>query len=491
MPNTTQPPSATHTTTGIHLSITFKLFLAICFVCLLMATAIGTANRLSFDTSFLDYLSEQEQARLSAFGEELAEEYAQKQSWEFIQKDPNAWRKHINRLLRQNQPSKKELAAMPETEKAKRTWETTHLRSSLGLVEKDKQTIIAGAAPTATTIWQPITLENKVIAWLIREPLVMPTDKIDIQFLETQNTTTWSIIAFAMVLASIASVFLSRSFLAPVKILANTTNTLASGNLSARVNLQTGDELATLGSQLNQLAETLQKNENARKTFMAEISHDLRTPLAILHGEIEALQDGVRPLTKESLASLQTEVTMLTRLVNDIHALSLADLGTLAYEKIPFNVVDTLKTSLGGFTERYAAKRIDLQITLSETPLILLGDASRFAQVVHNLMENSLRYTYENGCTQVLCKQHEQHIIVDILDSAPTVPEDQLPRLFERFRTADKARNRHTSGSGLGLAICQSIITAHGGTIKAWPSPLGGIWFRITLPLYTNEALTS
>ena len=128
---------------------------------------------------------------------------------------------------------------------------------------------------------------------------------------------------------------------------------------------------------------------------------------------------------------------------------------------------------------------------MTERVLVKNPCVLRFAQVVHNLMENSLRYTHENGCTQVICKKNEQQIIVDILDSAPTVPEDQLPMLFERFRTGDKARNRHTSGSGLGLAICQSIITAHGGTIKALPSPLGGIWFRLTLPMLNDAPLNS
>jgi two-component system sensor histidine kinase BaeS len=247
------------------------------------------------------------------------------------------------------------------------------------------------------------------------------------------------------------------------------------------------DELEVLAAQLNRLAGVLEANENSRRTFMAEIAHDLRTPLSVLRGEIEALEDGLRAVTPESLASLRVEVEIMGRLVDDIHTLSLADLGRLRYDMRPLDMVDRLASALFATKDRITAQGLSLEANLPDAPIMVMADSARIAQVLHNVLENSLRYTDSGGCIQVRCVKEHTNVCVDVFDSSPSVPEDQIPLLFERFHSGDPARNRARGGSGLGLAICKALVEAHAGHISARPSSLGGLWIRLCLPVVEDE----
>ena len=481
------------------MGIAAKLFFAILAVCAIMALGMGLATRISFQAGFLDYLGEIEEERLTAFATELGEDYSQNHNWEYLRNDPKSWRRLVGHFIRQEpaQPRKPDkqksgnrTAQAPRTEdlsavadRARRGWETAHLRSSLGLVEADKTTLVAGAKPGEKAFWLPVLSDGKTVGWLTREPFTSITDTIDVRFQEQQRKSIVVIAGLCLLLAAVVSVLMAHTLIAPLRRLAEVTNRLAAGDLDARASVETRDELHTLAGHLNQLADTLQRNESARRTFMAEISHDLRTPLAILRGEVEAMEDGVRPVTPAALASLKAEVNVLARLVDDIHTLSLADLGILSYQKSLMDLVPCLQAALVGSADRMATRSLELQPTLPDVPVMVLADAGRITQILHNVLENSLRYTYPGGTVQVRCHTEGSTVFVDVLDSPPAVPEEELSRLFERFRTGDAARNRSTSGSGLGLAICRTLAEAHGGSIRALPSPLGGIWIRITLPV--------
>lgn len=475
-------PSSRRWWTGI----TVKLFYALVAVALLMALAMAMANRFSFDTSFLDYLGEQEQARFVLMAEALSEDYAQKDNWDFA-KNSKTWRKIVARHFWQEPAPKNKDDQLATAEYARRTWHTAHVRSSLGLMSADRSTLLAGVFPSSYAVWHPISVGGATVGWLTREPLTGITDNIDLRFQKQQTSTTWIIASLSLLVAAVVSVFMARLLLAPVHRLAEATNSLTRGNYAARATVGTKDELGTLAEQFNTLALTLQKNENARRTFMAEVSHDLRTPLAILRGEIEALEEGVRPVTPASLRSLRAEVAILTRLVDDIHALSLADLGSLAYEKQSFDLGACLRQAVAAFQERFAGKGLSCAAEIPEEPLLLFGDPGRMGQVFHNLFENSVRYTDEGGGIRIRCFRQGGAAVIRIEDSAPGVPESLLPQIFERFHTGDVARNRQISGSGLGLAICRSIIAAHGGAVAPFTSLLGGLGLEITLPLHGEE----
>jgi two-component system sensor histidine kinase BaeS len=193
------------------------------------------------------------------------------------------------------------------------------------------------------------------------------------------------------------------------------------------------------------------------------------------------MEDGVRRLDAEALQSLKAEVMTLTRLVNDLNELALADVGALVYRKTPLAVGEIVESTVGAFRERLMVGGLALQLDLAPG-LRLAADESRLRQLFRNLVENTLRYTDPGGCLKVVARRDGDEVCIDFMDSAPGVPEALLPQLFERFFRGEISRNRATGGSGLGLAICRSIVEAHDGSIRAHASPLGGVWVALRFP---------
>lgn len=241
-----------------------------------------------------------------------------------------------------------------------------------------------------------------------------------------------------------------------------------------------------MAKDFNQLASTLEKNEHMRRDYMADISHELRTPLAILRGELEAIQDGVRPLSVTTLHSLLAETNILIKLVNDLHQLSLSDRGSLVYRKKNINLVQQIELAISSYRSRFIDKQITLNITLPNK-LTLNADPDRLAQLWHNLLENSLRYTHSPGSLVIQGYVSQQRFYLIWQDSAPGLLDYQYPYIFERFYRVENSRNRASGGSGLGLAICYNIVEAHGGKIIASASSLGGVKISIELPLDNNH----
>jgi two-component system sensor histidine kinase BaeS len=216
---------------------------------------------------------------------------------------------------------------------------------------------------------------------------------------------------------------------------------------------------------------------------MADVSHELRTPIAILKGELEAIEDGVRPADAETIRSLQAEVARLGKLVDDIHDLSLADVGGLAFrfenvdlEPLLHEVVDAARSAL-------EARRLRIEISAPVNEVVVRADPQRLRQLFTNLLANTMRYTHEGGRVRVALRRSENRAIVDWEDSEPGVPVDALPKLFDRFFRVEHSRSRESGGSGLGLAICKSIVDAHGGSIVARASELGGVLVQVQLPM--------
>ena len=215
---------------------------------------------------------------------------------------------------------------------------------------------------------------------------------------------------------------------------------------------------------------------------MADVSHELRTPLTVLSGELEALEDGVRPLSRESLASLRGEVNALAKLVNDLNQLALADVGALAYRKETVDIAPLVQQAIESHRERVAERGLALEASLDQGALVF-ADADRLQQMFRNLLENAARYTDRGGRVRVALRRADGQVAIEFDDTAPGVPSEALPHLFERFYRVEGSRSRANGGTGLGLSICRSIAAAHGGDIAASASPLGGLRVSVTLPV--------
>jgi len=305
--------------------------------------------------------------------------------------------------------------------------------------------------------------------------------------LHEQKVTFLLVGGIIIVFAGILSYLLARRLVRPLEDLAEGTRRLASGDYERRVEVKGGDEIGNLSKDFNLLALTLEKNEEARRQWIADISHELRTPLGILRGETEALLDGVRQPDHAALQSLNTETLRLGRLVDDLYQLSMSDLGALSYRKKILNLAGLIEELAESYRNEFDQHGLSLTLTYEGSQGIqAFGDQERLHQLFTNLFENSLKYTDSGGGLEITLAIEGRNLSINFQDTAPTVPVAELEKLFDRLYRFESSRNRQTGGAGLGLSICKNIIEAHEGSISAAVSPLGGLWIKVSLPLTGN-----
>ncbi|WP_304993466.1 ATP-binding protein [Burkholderia plantarii] len=341
---------------------------------------------------------------------------------------------------------------------------------------------IAGYPPPPDTPLHALRANGAVVGWLAVAKPGGFFYEADRRFQTQQLRATWLIAIAAVLLSALVAIVLARRILAPVRRIVHATHELADGHYAVRVPEHGGDELGRLAADFNRLAAALAAAERARRDFFADISHELRTPLAVLRGELEALEDGVRRPDAATFASLQAEIALLSKLIDDLHELSLADIGALSFEMIPVDIARVAEITAESFGERFGAKRITLDARIPREPVPISGDPHRLAQLLQNLLENALRYTDPGGQVRITVEADGEQTRVDVLDSHPGVPDAMLPRVFDRLFRVDVSRSRQSGGSGLGLALGKHIVEAHGGSIAARRSPLGGLWILMRFP---------
>jgi two-component system sensor histidine kinase BaeS len=460
-------------------SITTKLFLAVLATAILVTLAMGVAARYSFTRGFLGYLNEQGAERVESLLPALSAAYQAHGSWDFLRGNPRAWFELMRSARNAQSDDSLPPGTLPERD-------LTGVSLRVTLLDADRQVVVGQPKVGPDAAMRAIVVDGRTVGWLAVLPFQHATARAGVRFQEKQLRATWIIGGLSVLLAAVVAMWLARVLLAPVKRIASATHRLAAGDYATRVPVSSRDEIGALAEDFNRLAQALERNEQLRRAFVADISHELRTPLAVLRGELEAIEDRVRPLSPESLKSLQSEVETLTKVVSDLYDLSLSDVGALTYRKVEVDVVDVLQLALSAFRDRLAERGIALDSHLPDQPLIVLADEGRLRQLFHNLMENALRYTDPGGVVKVACTRRERAVEIDFQDSEPAVPQTSLPRLFERFYRVESSRNRASGGAGLGLAISKNIVDAHEGTIAAQASPLGGLWIAVTLPLASS-----
>ncbi len=470
---------AFHRRSTMKLGITSKAFIALSLVALVVLTAMGLAGRWSFSRGFIGYIDELARQRIEEVAPRFTRAFAEHGSWDFLRGDRRVWF-HLSAPHVPDEDFLARRADMPSPPES----DLTGAVFRLGLVDADGRFVMGNArsAEDEQAIRRAIVVDGRAVGWLVMAPFQSASGTAVQRFFDEQLHATWFVGGLAALFAVAISLWIARTLVGPVKQLAAATHRLAAGDYTQRVTPASGDEVGQLAQDFNRLAHTLEATERMRRDFMADVSHELRTPLAVLRGELEALEDGVRRLDLESVRSLKAEVLTLTQLVSDLNELALADVGALVYRKAPVDLAASLEHTLAACAERLAAARLTLDTAL--TPgLVISADAYRLGQLFRNLVENTLRYTDPGGCLKIVTRRDADHACIDFLDSAPGVPDAMLPRLFERFFRGEISRNRATGGSGLGLAICRSIVEAHGGTVTAHQSPLGGVWVALRFPL--------
>ena len=325
----------------------------------------------------------------------------------------------------------------------------------------------------------PVFLNGDVIAYLRSYTPKPLNGSLASQFESQQLKASYIIGAVCLTIAIGLALFIAKMFVKPIKQLSAGVSQLNKGKYNLSFASKGTDELAQLMRDTESLANTLDKAKSQKSRWFADISHELRTPLTILIGEIEAIRAGIRTFDSKQLDSIEQEVKLLHRLVDDLYQLSLSDMGALKYEFIDTDLSQMVTNAVESFAPRLADKDIKLQSDISKEIRYLI-DPQRFEQLLNNLLSNTLKYTDAGGAMQVRLWQNEQEILLSFADSAPSVPKEECELLFDTLYQRNSSRNRNNSGAGLGLAICKNIAESHHGNISASPSELGGIEVLLT-----------
>ncbi len=353
----------------------------------------------------------------------------------------------------------------------------------LAVFDKNKQAIVGNVKKPEQYILKPIKLNKKTIGWLGLRKRRQLSNPLDISFLKQQTQLIYTVGGGILSLSLVISFLLSRHILSPINSLTKGTRAIADRKFETRITVKTRDELADLANDFNTMAETLEKFEDQRKQWISDITHELGTPLSILQGEIEAVQDGIRQIESDTLESLHAEVLHLSKIVNDLRELSLAETGGLSFKKDSINPLNVITDTISIFEKRFSKRQLTLDVNLNiKETISTIGDRDRLQQVFSNIFENTLRYADSPGTISIRAGIEEQKVHIRIEDSGPGVPEGSLEHLFDRLYRVEQSRNRAIGGSGLGLAICKHIINAHDGEIKASNVPGNGLRIEITLP---------
>jgi signal transduction histidine kinase len=361
---------------------------------------------------------------------------------------------------------------------------TTHLVDENGVV------ILGGTADEVGTKLSDdelaagieLVVSRKTVGYLILPGQIVSNGSLETALLEHLDEALFTAAAVSGVTALILALLLAAIFVKPIGELTKAASTLATGNLDERVVVKGTEEIKTLARTFNQMAEALQEAERNRKSMTADIAHELRTPLAVQKVNLEALQDGVYPLTMESLQPIIDQNDMLTHLVQDLRTLSLADAGELHMEPIHFNMNELLESLFVQFIQQAQQQKVKLNLEKGQEPVFAYADRTRVAQIITNLLQNALRYTPEDSQVYLLIHEGHDTVQITVRDTGNGISEEALPYVFERFYKADKSRSRGETGSGLGLAIARKLAELNDGALTVENDPQGGAVFLLQIP---------
>jgi two-component system, OmpR family, sensor histidine kinase BaeS len=339
----------------------------------------------------------------------------------------------------------------------------------------------------------PVTVDfEKVGTVLVGSMVDSSLTGINERFLASASASiVWATIGSSLLALLMGLLFAGR-VTRPLAALNSAARRVAGGDLSTIVETRSNDEIAELSLSFNAMTKELRRLEEAKKRIIADAAHELRTPVALIQGTVEAMIDGVYPLDISTLQSMHEETTRLSRLIDSLRELETIESGELELKLEAVDPSEIARRAVSLFTAQAAAKRIELSVACGEEPgPTLIADYLRLGEVVYNLISNALKYSPEGSRVRVsvssdrtsMNPRGERGVVcIAVDDSGPGIPDEERERIFERFYRIDRSRAQDSGGRGLGLAIASEIAKAHGGRIEVGDSDLGGARFLVKLP---------
>ena len=328
--------------------------------------------------------------------------------------------------------------------------------------------------------------------FMVDEPEFQTGHEID--FFESFRSAVYKALVFAIPFALFSALIIgfsfSRQFVAPIKKMVAVSKKISDGNYKERipipknVNIDEIDELKQLAVSFNQMTLKLEKTEDLRRQLIGDVSHELRTPLSLIKAFMEGLIDGLVPATNKTFYQVQLETDRLTRLVDDLQALSVIESGAYELLKQRSDIHEVITSVLKNLTPQFIRKGIQLEDNFPKEKTQISIDVDRIRQVLTNVLGNALKFTPKGGFVELTGEIRKDHIQISIKDSGIGISKEHLPYVFARFYRVDKSRSRKSGGSGIGLTIAKQLVEAHGG--KIWAESLGehgGTSISFTLPM--------
>jgi signal transduction histidine kinase len=363
-----------------------------------------------------------------------------------------------------------------------RQWHDGVLLDASGRVVVDHGVEVATGpvyVPNSGETVVPIMVNNKVVGKFVVSQNAVPAQRrFTFDFLRPVMLVS----VFLAILTVLIGLLLTRRVVVPLAEVTAAAKEVADGDLSTRVRVQGPDDLRILSDSFNQMADALERNDRERRDMLADIAHELRTPLTILRGRLEGILDGIYLPDQDHIVPALEETYLLERLVDDLRLLTLAESRQLPFEKKELDLNDLARHVISLFQAQAEENHIQFTLESDTADLRVLLDPQRTEQVVGNLVSNALRHVAEGGRVWIEVHRANGTALISVNDNGPGVPEEELPRIFNRFWRGDKSRTRASGGAGLGLAIARQLVEAQGGRISAANLPGGGLQVKCEFP---------
>lgn len=356
------------------------------------------------------------------------------------------------------------------------------------IVVASSDAALIGRAAPASSIGQSLLIEVNGVA--VGKLVVVNLQKgiLENEFISSLNNAILWAAVFAAIVALILSMFVSKHLTRPLAMLTTAASRLAGRDLSCRVPVVTGDEIGELAKSFNFMAENLEKNERLRRNLIADVAHELRTPLSILRGNLESLQEGIIKPSPEIIISLHDEVVRISRLVNELQDISMADAGELRLNRQNVSAGELVEKASLLFSSEAKQKHVNFLADVQADIPKVYADPDRIVQVMLNFLKNALFYTEPGGTVKLSVFIKDGKVIFSVQDTGVGIAPGDLANVFDRFYRSEQSRRRAGGGAGLGLAIAKGIVEAHGGEIWAESKVNEGSVFSFSMPIYKQTA---